>query len=527
MQSPISTRMASTSLTYSPQALYWNLEYRSGVAAPYLLAFGVACFLAISAITFIPRPARNGKVYDLGGVSLFHAWQFFTRRYDFIQEKFKESGRSAFRFNVVQHRVVSFSGEKARQAFFNEPGLSLVQGYKILTGGWPELKDIDFQSDKDGQYIQDKVEEGFVKRILALIRKDRILATLPHLFVDLNRLMDDWGTAGTMNPFDEIYELVFQMTIRMSTCKEIADDKKVVQEIAKQYWAVEHSASPFFLLFPSFPSPMKKAKAKATTALYKILLSFVQQRRNSPTRTTDPIDLFIAQGDTDDNIVGTIIGVVFSGVINTGTTTCWNLLCLGSSPVWKEKVIEDFKKLLHNNTPAMADEPIYKRLASIPYTAWEDELPAVDLVIKETLRIIGSSSAMRRNIHHDITVDGVSIKRGDFMTYQAADAHFNPDVYTDPKKFDPGRYLEGREEDKKEAYAYIGWGAGRHFCAGMKLAKLEIKLVLALFLLQFDFELVDANGNPRNSFPEPDPNQILQTRPIGEPCFFKFKRISG
>jgi len=109
----------------------------------------------------------------------------------------------------------------------------------------------------------------------------------------------------------------------------------------------------------------------------------------------------------------------------------------------------------------MIGEPIHARLASIPYDAWEEELPAVDLVIKETLRIIGASSAMRRNIHRDIVVDDVPIKRGDFMTYQAADVHFNSDIYTDPRKFDPDRYLEGREEDKKEAYAYLGWGAGK------------------------------------------------------------------
>jgi len=108
----------------------------------------------------------------------------------------------------------------------------------------------------------------------------------------------------TVTQISEHIKLVFQMTIRMSTCKDIADDKKVVRAIAEQYWAVEHSATPAFLLFPFLPTSMKKSKAKATTALYKILLSFVVQRRNSPHRTTDPIDLFISQGDSDDNIVG-------------------------------------------------------------------------------------------------------------------------------------------------------------------------------------------------------------------------------
>jgi len=64
-------------------------------------------------------------------------------------------------------------------------------------------------------------------------------------------------------------------------------------------------------------------------------------------------------------------------------------------------------------------------------------------------------------MHKDITVDGITVNRGDFLTYQVADAHMDPNIYTEPTKFDPSRYLEGREEDRKETFAYIGWGVGK------------------------------------------------------------------
>jgi hypothetical protein len=41
--------------------------------------------------------------------------------------------------------------------------------------------------------------------------------------------MDDWGTEGKLNPFKDIYDLVFQMTVRMASCNELAtetDDPK-------------------------------------------------------------------------------------------------------------------------------------------------------------------------------------------------------------------------------------------------------------------------------------------------------------
>jgi len=140
---------------------------------------------------------------------------------------------------------------------------------------------------------------------------------------------------------------------------------------------------------------------------------------------------------------------------------CWALLNLGANLKWKERVIKEYKALVANHTNTLSTESLHTRLASIPLNAWEDEIPSVDLVIRETLRLsTGGGTALRRNVQKDITVDGVTIKRGDFMAYSVFGAHINPNIYSDPTSFDPDRYLEGREEDKKEAFAYLGWGAG-------------------------------------------------------------------
>jgi Cytochrome P450 len=51
---------------------------------------------------------------------------------------------------------------------------------------------------------------------------------------------------------------------------------------------------------------------------------------------------------------------------------------------------------------------------------------------------------------------------------------------------------------------------GRHPCAGMKIAKLEIKLILAMMLLGYEYELVDGNGNYPKAIPDQDRNDLLQ-----------------
>jgi len=208
---------------------------------------------------------------------------------------------------------------------------------------------------------------------------------------------------------------------------------------------------------------------------------------------------------------------------------CWALLNLAANPKWKERITKEYNTLVANHTNTLSTEPLHKRLASIPLNTWEDELPSVDLFIRETLRFTMIGSALRRNVQKDITVDGVTIKRGDFMVYSMCEAHMNPDIYSNPTSFDPDRYLEGREEDKKETFAFTGWGAGesglnilrnkvsspqpipgRHPCAGIKIAKLEIKVVLALMLLGYEYELVNKSGKYPDTLPVPDRNDVIK-----------------
>ena len=79
--------------------------------------------------------------------------------------------------------------------------------------------------------------------------------------------------------------------------------------------------------------------------------------------------------------------------------------------------------------------------------------------------------------------------------------HQNPEFFPDPKLWDPSRYLPERAEENKSPYAFVGWGAGRHPCLGMRFAKLEQNIITTFFCSMFDFELLDEAGNRMDSQP--------------------------
>ena len=203
-------------------------------------------------------------------------------------------------------------------------------GYQILLGGLPKLKDVHEDHDMDSAVL--------IKRILLLLRKERVnegalsvyvsakliltfASVFPLLLEDVNRGMKEWGTEGKMNPFNELYDvslhlsrfhmfiidliiqLVFQLTVRMASCRELSENREAIALLSKNYWEIEKNGTPVTVLFPWFPSFAKRAKKRATKVLCDTFLAYINLRRKSSTPSNDPIDLYLSQGLSDNEII--------------------------------------------------------------------------------------------------------------------------------------------------------------------------------------------------------------------------------
>jgi sterol 14-demethylase len=120
--------------------------------------------------------------------------------------------------------------------------------------------------------------------------------------------MEAWGSEGKMNPFKDIYDLVFQMTVRMATCEELATDVEKIQKMNDLYWKLEKNSTAMSLLFPWFPGTARRNKNEATKSLYTMLYHYVDLRRKAEVQSSDAIDILIADGE--DNIAIISVGVI-------------------------------------------------------------------------------------------------------------------------------------------------------------------------------------------------------------------------
>ena len=96
---------------------------------------GVGAILATTVIYFVLRSEGEKHEFPkLPGIQLFHAWNFFERRHDFLQSNFRRTSGKSFSFNALQHNVIALAGEEGRRAFFSSPYLDIGEGVKFLVG---------------------------------------------------------------------------------------------------------------------------------------------------------------------------------------------------------------------------------------------------------------------------------------------------------------------------------------------------------------------------------------------------------
>lgn len=114
---------------------------------------------------------------------------------------------------------------------------------------------------------------------------------------------------------------------------------------------------------------------------------------------------------------------------------------------------------------------------------WE-HLPRLDLttrVVRETLRLYPPAWAILRTCVRPARLAGRPLEVGSIVVFSPYILHRRPDVYAQPHRFDPGRWL-----DPVPRGSFIPFGAGATKCIGEEFGLIEATLVLASIVARWD-----------------------------------------
>ena len=131
-------------------------------------------------------------------------------------------------------------------------------------------------------------------------------------------------------------------------------------------------------------------------------------------------------------------------------------------------------------------------------------LVKMDSYCTETMRLnVLSSFKMGRKVIKDWQLsDGVKIPKGTYLFCNHTTVVQDADYFENPHHFDPWRMFRLRQRDgeaNKHQFVMtsdtnLTFGHGKHACPGRFFATNEIKTLLVLFLMRFDFEATNLKG---------------------------------
>jgi hypothetical protein len=115
------------------------------------------------------------------------------------------------------------------------------------------------------------------------------------------------GTSGITDPFESIYNLVFQITMRKVGCNDIANDQALLAKVLGLYDVAEKSYNPSMIIFPFALKALTPAFWKqifAGAKLFFVFKGIVDERKKTGVKGDDTLQYLMDEGDDMGKIIG-------------------------------------------------------------------------------------------------------------------------------------------------------------------------------------------------------------------------------
>nr|CEG04521.1 unnamed protein product [Fusarium clavum] len=199
-----------------------------------------------------------------------------------------------------------------------------------------------------------------------------------------------------------------------------------------------------------------------------------------------------------DELIDITMQVIAAGHDTTASALVWTAYALGKNPASQDRLRKEIQSLDTNDISAKAI----------------DELPFLENVIRESLRLYSPTLIIPWEAQTDMTIAGVNIPQGTTVQIVPAMIQLNPQIWGDDvESFRPERW----EGAATSPYAMETFSNGPRICPGKALAMLNMKVLLLGLVRDFEMEVL-GDVEMRN------PSLTLKAK---KPILFKVRRVGG
>lgn len=399
------------------------------------------------------------------------------------------------RFRLADKDVVLVSGAEANEQFFRAPDSTLDQAaaYPFMTPIFGKGVVFDASPEERQQMLKNQALRGDMMRGHATTIENEI-----------NRMVADWGDEGEIDLLDWFAELTIYTTSSCLIGKPFRDE--LDSSFAHYYHELEQGTDAIAYVDPYADIESFHRRDAAREKLVELVQGIIDRRKTRgkvPREERDLLDVLISIDMTADYITGIFISMMFAGHHTSSGTASWALIELMRNPDAMATVVAELDELY-----ADGSEVSFQALRSIPQ---------LEAALKETLRLHPPLIILMRVVQEEIELAGHLIAPGTVVAASPRVSNRIAEDFPEPESFDPGRYLDERQEDLQNRWTWIPFGAGKHRCVGNAFAMMQMKAIFSVILRDYEFEM----AQPPETYADDVSKMVIQ---LQQPCRVRYRR---
>lgn len=412
----------------------------------------------------------------------------------FLQRAYRECGELA-EFDMGGRNTVLMVGAEAHEAVFraDDVKVSAREAYQFMVPIFG--KGVQYGAPLD-------IERQQLRMHSRGLASEKMNHYAPVIAREVTDWMAEWGESGEL----DFYEAFADLTIKTSThCLLGAQFRySLTKEFADLYHTLGAAADAGGLQNPDAVKAAYEARDKARARLESLISERVDARRASDEVEPDLLQVYMDATYADgrhlstSEIAGMIVWFMFAGHHTSANTAAWVLVELARNPSLAAAVVDEIDQTMAV-TEGNFDLKTLRRMA------------LTEGFIRETLRVHPPLNTLTRRVIEDFEYKGCIIEKGKNVMLCPYVAHRLEDQFPNAECFDPHRAVP------ENPFALIPFGGGQRKCVGNAFALLQVKVIFAMMLSEYEFEL----AGPSETYVEIMPSLIL--RPA-DPCILKYRR---
>ena len=367
-------------------------------------------------------------------------------------------------------------------------------------------------------------EEDFWRRQRKLAQpafyKQRLALMADMMVKEAEVLSADWKAHDSAVPRDiskDMMRLTLNIVTKALFSTDVGDRISGISEALDGIMHFADRTLKSFIRPPlKYPTPRNRKFLAAVAQVEEVIYGIINGRRaeierNPDARYDDLLDMLMRTRDeetgetmSDSQLRDEVTTIFMAGHETTANALSWALYLLAKHPDASRKIREESSQVL-----AQEGTSAYEKARELRYTLQ---------VVQEVMRLYPPAWVFSRRSLAEDHIGPYAFPADSYMLISPYTLHRRPEYWDEPEVFNPDRFSEENSKDRP-TYAYLPFGGGPRLCIGNNFALMEMQLVLAVLLRDFEVELLSPD-----QVVEPEP--MVTLRPKGG-IRLRVKRLNG